>query len=84
MPFSKCLRANIYRNMNVYFDPQGCQTLLLKENEPLLFSLGSRTAEMSVAIKVKHWKYIWSVLKNFVLVSQTFSVNNKLLVVLVL
>ena len=39
--FSKCIRAKIYSNMNVYFDPQGCQTLLLKKNEPLLFSSGS-------------------------------------------
>ena len=44
VPFSKCLlRAKIYSNMNVYFDPQGCQTLLLKVREPLLFSLGSWT-----------------------------------------
>ena len=43
VPFSKCLRAKIYSNMHVYFDPQGCQTLLLKESEPLLFSLGSWT-----------------------------------------
>ena len=43
MPFSKCLRAKIYSNMNVYFDPQGCQTLLLKESDPLFFSLGSWT-----------------------------------------
>ena len=43
MPFSKCLRAKIYSNMNVYFDQQGCQTLLLKESDPLLFSLGSWT-----------------------------------------
>ena len=41
--FSKCLRAKIYRNMNVYFDPQGRKTLLLKESETLLFSLGSWT-----------------------------------------
>ena len=33
MLFSKCLRAKIYCNMNVHFDPQGCQTLLLKESE---------------------------------------------------
>ena len=38
--FSKRLRAKIYSNINVYFGPQGCQTLLLKESEPL-FSLGS-------------------------------------------
>ena len=44
MPFSKCLRAKIYSNMNVYFDPLGCQTLLLKESDPLLFSLGSWTS----------------------------------------
>ena len=35
--FSKCLRAKIYSNMNVYSDPQGCQTLLLKESESFLF-----------------------------------------------
>ena len=29
--------------MNVLFDPQGCQTLLLKESDPFLFSLGSWT-----------------------------------------
>ena len=45
MPFSKCLRAKKYSNMNVYFDPQGCQTLLLKESDPLLFPLGSWTIE---------------------------------------
>ena len=27
MPFSKCLQAKIYSNLNVYFDPQGCETL---------------------------------------------------------
>ena len=43
VPFSKCLRAKKYSNMNVYFDPQGCQTLLLKESDPLLFPLGSWT-----------------------------------------
>ena len=43
VPFSKCLRAKIYCNMNVYFDPQGCQTLLLKQSEPFLLSLGSWT-----------------------------------------
>ena len=31
--------------MNVYFDPQGCQTLLLKESE-LLLSLGSWTIKV--------------------------------------
>ena len=41
VPFSKCLRAKIYCNMNVHFDPQGCQTLLLKESETFLLSLGS-------------------------------------------
>ena len=48
VPFSKCLRAKIYSNMNVYFDPLGCQTLLLKESDPLLFSLGSWTNSVSV------------------------------------
>ena len=43
VPFSKCLRAKIYCNMNVHVDPQGCQTLLLKESEPFLLSLGSWT-----------------------------------------
>ena len=43
VPFSKCLRAKFDSNMNVYFDPQGCQTLLLKESDPFLFSLGSWT-----------------------------------------
>ena len=41
--FSKCLRAKIYCNMNVHFDPQGCQTLLLKESETFLLPLGSWT-----------------------------------------
>ena len=36
----KCLRAKIYSNMSVYFDPQGCQSLLLKESEPHLFFFG--------------------------------------------
>ena len=40
MPFSKCLRAKIYSNMNAYFDPQGCQTLLLKESDSLFFLFG--------------------------------------------
>ena len=43
MLFSKCLRAKIYCNMNVHFDPQGCQTLLLKESELYFLSLGSWT-----------------------------------------
>ena len=45
VPFSKCLRAKIYCNMNVHFDPQGCQTLLLKESEHFLLSLGSWTTD---------------------------------------
>ena len=45
MPFSKCLRAKIYSNLNVYFGPKGCQSLLLKESDPLLFSLGSWTID---------------------------------------
>ena len=40
MLFSKCLRAKIYCNMNVHFDPQGCQTLLLKESELFFFIFG--------------------------------------------
>ena len=47
MPFSKCLRAKIYSNINVNLDPQGCRTLLLKESEPLLLSLGSWTKGIS-------------------------------------
>ena len=43
VPFSKCLRAKIHSNINVYFDPQGCQTLPLKKSEPLLFPLGCWT-----------------------------------------
>ena len=43
VPFSKCLRAKSYSNMNTHFDPQGCQTLLLKESEPFLLSFGSWT-----------------------------------------
>ena len=48
MPFSKCLRAKIYSNLNVYFDQLRCQTLLLKESDPLLFSLGSWTIAILV------------------------------------
>ena len=47
VPFSKCLRAKFYSNMNVYFDAQGCQTLLLKESDPLLFSFGSWTMDIN-------------------------------------
>ena len=47
MHFSKCLRTQIYRNINVYFDPQGCQTLLLKESEPLPFTNGSWNKDCS-------------------------------------
>ena len=39
VPFSKCLWAKIYSNMNVYYDPKSCQTLLFKESEPLFFLL---------------------------------------------
>ena len=53
MPFSKCLRAKIYSNMNIYFDPQGCQTLLLKESDPLLFSLGSWTIRLKFSSLLK-------------------------------
>ena len=51
MPFSKCLRAKKYSNMNVYFDPQGCQTLLLKESDPFLFPLGSWTMVYSLGLE---------------------------------
>ena len=47
MLFSKCLRAKIYCNMNGHFDPQGCQTLLLKESELFFLSLGSWTSSES-------------------------------------
>ena len=43
MLFSKCLQVKIYCNVNVHFDPQGCQTLLLKESELFFLSLGSWT-----------------------------------------
>ena len=43
VPFSKCLRAKSYSNTNVHFDPQDCQTLLIKESEHFLLSLGSWT-----------------------------------------
>ena len=52
VPFSKCLRAKIYCNMNVHFDPQGCQTLLLKESEHFLLSLGSWT--ISALLKIRN------------------------------
>ena len=52
MLFSKCLRAKIYSNINVYFDPPGCKTLLLKESEPLLFSLGSWTIEETITGRI--------------------------------
>ena len=53
VPFSKCLRAIIYCNMNVHFDPQGCQTLLLKGSEPFILSLGSWTTEL-VSLRLVH------------------------------
>ena len=52
VPFSKCLRAKIYCNMNVHFDQQGCQTLLLKESEAFLLSLGSWTITLTLAGEV--------------------------------
>ena len=53
MLFSKCLRAKSYSDMNVHFDPQGCQTLLLKESEPFLLSLGSWT-NIKVSVAESH------------------------------
>ena len=50
VPVSKCLRANIYCNTNVQFDPQGGQTLLLKESEPFLLSLGSWTKALNLLL----------------------------------
>ena len=55
MPFSKCLRAKTCSNMNVYFYPQGCQTLLLKESDPFLFSLGSWTNQ-NISTKLQIFK----------------------------
>ena len=56
VPFSKCLRAKIYCNINVYFDPQCCQTLLLKQSEPLPFPLGSwANIETSTTIYNDGW-----------------------------
>ena len=51
MLFSKCLRAKIYCNMNGHFDPQGCQTLLLKESELLFLSLGSWTINTRMIVQ---------------------------------
>ena len=45
-------RAEIYNNMNVYFDPQGKQTLLLKERNLFFFSLGSWTITQKRNIRV--------------------------------
>ena len=56
--FSKCLRAKIYCNMNVHFDPQGCQTLLLKESELYFLSLGSWTKGEKVSLKLSYM--FWS------------------------
>ena len=50
VPVSKCLRANIYCNTNVQFDPQGGQTLLLKMSEPFLLSLGSWTKALNLLL----------------------------------
>ena len=44
VPFSESLRTTIYSNMNVYLNPKGCQTLLLKESESHLFSFGLWTS----------------------------------------
>ena len=54
VPFSKCLRAKIYCNIYVHFDPQGCQTLLLKESEPFFLSLGSWTMEKNLKIPLTY------------------------------
>ena len=53
VPFPKCLRAKIYCNINVHFDPQGCQTLLLKESEPFILSLGSWTNDNQILMICK-------------------------------
>ena len=58
MPFSKCLRAKIYCNMNVHFDPQGCQTLLLKESETFLLSLGSWTMNTNGSFNHGYFKLV--------------------------
>ena len=57
--FSKCLRAKIYSNVNVYFDAQSCQTLLLKESDPLLFCLGSWTTCRFKALRPGEVRKIW-------------------------
>ena len=57
MLFSKCLRAKIYCNVNVHFDPQGCQTLLLKESE-LFFYLWAPGLSaiwlICISVTIKH------------------------------
>ena len=55
VPFSKCLRAKIYCAMNVHFDPQGCHTLLLKESELFLLSLGSWTRSRYRVFSTLHY-----------------------------
>ena len=40
--------------MHVYFIPQGCQTLLLKESDPFHFSLGSWTISKQAKDQTHH------------------------------
>ena len=42
--------------MNVHFDPQGCQTLLLKESELYFLSLGSWTIIKKFVYRLKYAK----------------------------
>ena len=65
MPFSKCLRAKKYSNMNVYFDPQGCQTLLLKESDPFLFPLGSWTTLLISPLQFPYLLYTVMIFRLF-------------------
>ena len=89
MPFSKCLRAKIYSNMSVYFDTHGCQTLLLKESDPLLFSLGSWTKWRGlvdrepvkllsnfIAGRPKAARFSWFFLLFYVLFVEMFVIKN--------
>ena len=49
--------------MNVHFDPQGCQTLLLKESELYFLSLGSWTT--THIGRQRHFYYAASTAKDF-------------------
>ena len=72
MLFSKCLRAKIYCNMNGHFDPQGCQTLLLKESELFFYlwapGLYSKYARFDENISKDDIDMTWTRIFQFILV----------------